>query len=235
MELTNGTKTDIDAARVDLLRDVCTGLGLSEDLYIMRFEDFKVFGDYDIETLAVLFGKTWDAMPESQYKSALENAYEGRDGMNLTERRMDFAERHGSISTRTLIRHEQEGAELFVKYFDVVEAQYLKEREEEAGEDAARDADLEVMRRRLKKLEDGALLSRVADLEHIVQYQGIVLDALTSHLMKNVSPNFDYPYPDAWETIKEIQRRIDGNVSRDWLTGKGLPGQPSVPDPRPSR
>lgn len=236
MELTKATKAEIDAKRVELIRDLCKGEGFDDELAVERADDLRVFGDYDLAVFFEILGRADSAMPESPFKAALGNALANQgNGKNLTERRNDFLEANGAISYRTLIRHEQEGAELLVKYFDLAESQYLKEQEEEASEDAARDADLEVMRRRLKKLEDGALLSRVADLEHIVQYQGIVIDAMTRHLIKNVSPIFEYPYADGSETIKEIQSRIDGNVARDWLTGGGLPGQPALRTPRPSR
>lgn len=155
MELTRGTKAEIDTKRVELIRDLCTGEGLTDDLFVSRAEDFKVFGDYDVETMKKLFSSTADMLPENPFTLALMNALEpSDDGKNLTERRLDYAEKHGTISSRTLIRHEQEGAELFVKFFDIAEGQYIRLKEEEESEDAARDADLEVMRRRLKKLED---------------------------------------------------------------------------------
>lgn len=236
MELTKGTKAEIDAKRVELIRDLCTGEGLMDEMYVSRADDFKVFGDYDVETMAHLFETTAEMLPENPYTLALMNAIMPSDGKNLTERRLDFAEKHGTISSRTLIRHEQEGAELFVKFFDIAEGQFLRMKEEEESEDAARDADLEVMRRRLKKLEDGALLSRVADLELALEYNQNILKQLIDQInQRDGGLGFLYPIPEDSGDVKAALSRISQNTRRDWLTGGALPGRPSVPSPRPSR
>lgn len=236
MELTRGTKAEMDARRVELIRDLCTGQGLTDELFVTRAEDFRVFGDYDVEVIEKLFASTADMLPENPFTLALMNALQpSDDGKNLTERRLDYAEKHGTISSRTLIRHEQEGAELFVKFFDIAESQYLRLKEEEESEDAARDADLEVMRRRLKKIEDGALLSRVADLELALEYNQRILKDLIEQLQRSADLDFQYPNLEDSDDVKVALSRISQNTRRDWLTGGGLPGKPALRTPRPSR
>lgn len=156
MEAISGSRAD---KRVELIRDLCTGEGVTEAVYASRIDEIKAaFGDYDLDTLEELFDQTMETMPDSPYKDALVNAWRPAGGMNLTERRTDYAERIGSVSTRTLIRHEQEGAELFVKFYDIVEGQYRRLKEEEESDDAARDADIEVLRRRVNDLEQLVLI-----------------------------------------------------------------------------
>lgn len=216
MELTKGTKAEIDAKRVELIRDLCTGTGFTDEVFVTRAEDFKVFGDYEPEVMEYLFDSTAETLPESPYTMALLNALTPSGGKNLSERRLDFAEKHGTISSRTLIRHEQEGAGLFVKFFDIVEAQYLRMKEEEESEDAARDADLEVMRRRLKKLEDAIkkpevtteatenkeleeLRERVSDLELALRLTYKAIPALANALSEAGVFSWTSPAPDSDE------------------------------------
>ena len=162
--------------RVELIRDLCTGEGVTEGSFVERRNEITAaFGDYDVDTLEDLFDQTVETMPDSPYKDALLNAWRPVDGKNLTERRTDYAERVGSVSTRTLIRHEQEGAELFVKFFDIVEGQYKRLKKEEESDDAARDADIEVLRR------------RVSDLERLV----LILTAMTGGINNALSEQID--------------------------------------------
>lgn len=238
MELTKGDKTEIDAKRVELIRELCAGEGANTKArWVERKSDLKaLFGDYEDDLLTDLIDAAFDAMPKSPFKAALVNAWEAKDGKNLTERRTDFLEENGSISYRTLIRHEQEGAELLVKYFDLVEAQYLKEQEEEASEDAARDADLEVMRRRLTKLEssimdNGELLSRVADLELTLKYTSDTLSDLIDMLRADGIYEFAIAEHENPTALRDAQRRLRGNAPRDWQTGKAE----GLPESRPRR
>ena len=225
MESAKGSKAELDAKRVELIRDLCAGEGATSTKFAERFEDFRaVFGDYDMELLGNLFEAAVDAMPKSQFKAALLNAWESRDDMNLSERRMDYAEQHGSISTRTLIRHEQEGAELLVKYFDLVEAQYLREQEEAASDDAARDADMEVLRRRLKKLEvavleKGALVERVDLLQRQLKFTTATLTKLVEKLQAAGVTDFTVPV-EGWPSSLDMDSVFEDTL-REILGPKG--------------
>lgn len=138
------------------LRELCKGDGVDDTNPDDRPEFRKVFDYFDFEPADFpRFIQLWQkSIPEDNvFVQAFTNALFAHDGLNLTERRGDFLEEHPDISARTLMRYEIEGANIFVRHLEMAEDTLRREKEFQQSEDAARDADMEALKRRVSELE----------------------------------------------------------------------------------
>lgn len=150
------------ARRVAALRELCQGEGVDgndEEAVVSRIADAL---ELEKSQVRPMFSDLEDMMPnDNPFLGAFFNAlFSHGDGQNLTARRQAYLTDNPSISARTLMRYEVEGAELFVRHVETVEDFRRRQQEAEAAEDAVRDLDIAVLRERLDKLE-----ARVAELE----------------------------------------------------------------------
>lgn len=167
---------ELQVRRVEVIRELCQGPGLTDDHLDELPEAFEVFGG-DASSPGVLRSRLTFAaavMPTDQQTWAIRNALglwwtnaapRWRGEGTLTERRESFladmreADVRNSGATayavtyRTLVRHEIEGAEILSKMFDTVAELHPDE----------------ALRRRLEiNAPDGAMLDPVAKrLEHL--------------------------------------------------------------------
>ncbi|MEA9986272.1 hypothetical protein [Subtercola sp. RTI3] len=112
-----------------------------------------------------LLGEAIEIAPKNRFIQAYVNSIDG-DGATLTDRRQSFLAERGDMSHRTLIRHEQLGAELLAQYFDDVLADQVDSISEE--EEDGVEIDLQVIRKRLKKLEEQHEVD-VASIDQILE------------------------------------------------------------------
>lgn len=116
-----------------------------------------------------------ELLPENHdHIEAALNALMGHDGLNLTKRREEFLG-NKDMSYRTLMRHEQEGLELIVKYMDIADDQLQRARELAHEEDEARDVDIAVLRGRIARLEVivGRLFESLVAAHHGLSMLGV--------------------------------------------------------------
>ena len=149
------------ARRVAALRELCQGEGVGDDVSQAQS---AVAGALEIDPADVrrVLDEVDEVMPQdNQFLKAFFNAfYASDDGANLTGRRTSYLAKNPTISARTLMRYEAEGAELFVRQVELVEDFMRRQQEAESAEDAVRDLDIAALRERLDRLE-----ARVAELE----------------------------------------------------------------------
>lgn len=139
--------------RVNLLREVSQGEGLSPNEPEKTERLREAFGGYDEDLLDQFLEAAFDALGESPFASALRNALTYREGMNLKDRREAFVKEKGG-SARNLMRYEVEGANLLVRQFEVIEDLYKRQQQFQDDEEDARDIDIRVLQERVSALEE---------------------------------------------------------------------------------
>lgn len=214
---------DEDARRIEVVRSLCQGAGWTEHTAVERAEDLKVLGDFTTEQWDDALESAFELMPDNQYTAAIGNALASQEGKpNLTERRMAFLKEHG-MTYRTLVRHEQDGAELLVKYLDLVKSLSKKDWSAPVDEE---DPDIELLRQRIVKLEERLeeaesvseqieeLQQRIKDLEITWSFDNRVIGQITQKLtLEGIIK------ADEWLIDEEDRKRVGEAMSRmsHWL------------------
>lgn len=138
--------------KVGLLRSLCQGYGMEPETFVEKEEELRALVDLDAKEIRRVFKRAAKAMTGGKYKDAFLNALWARDYKNLTDRRTEFLSKDGDITYRTLVRHEQEGAEVFLKFLEAeVRSSSSAYVVEEVEDDY--NVDLEAMRMRIARLE----------------------------------------------------------------------------------
>jgi hypothetical protein len=151
---------DIIKRRAQWLRDITQGEGVTDmDKVLLMRDDWKeMFPVDDAEELESVLKYAVERDFDNPFVQAYANAFEGRrEGesgpwLNLTERRTSYLRENPSVSYRTLIRHEAEGAEVIARYVDAA-LRVLAEEKREPDASEGLEIDLELLRQRVADLE----------------------------------------------------------------------------------
>lgn len=138
--------------KVGLLRSLCQGDGVRPETFVEKETELRSLVDANADQIRRMFDRAAEAMTPGKYKDAFLNALWAREDMNLTERRTEFLAKEGDITYRTLVRHEQEGAEVFLKFLEAeARSSSSPYRLEEEEDDL--NVDLQALRIRVARLE----------------------------------------------------------------------------------
>lgn len=185
--------------RAEALREAIKGEGISGGMSgLKEFLGFFAREGFSPERFA---DTLTELLPDNHdHIEAALNALVGRDGLNLTKRREEFLG-DKNMSYRTLMRHEQEGIELIVKYMDIADDQLQRARELAHEEDEARDVDIAVLRGRIARLEVivGRLFESLVESHHGLSMLGVYsepdvktnIDGFRRELMEAVDEHGD--------------------------------------------
>ena len=205
MQEIEAAEPDEDARRIEVVRSLCQGAGWTEHTAMERAEDLKVLGDFTTEQWDDALESAFELMPESPYTAAIGNALASQEGKpNLTERRMKFLKEHGGMTYRTLVRHEQEGAELLVKYLDLVKSLSKKDWSTPVEET---DPDIELLRQRIVDVEEALESYRSEIAGQFEQLHSTMAD-LKRKLEEPVASD-DSDLRREVEELKETIKRVD--------------------------
>lgn len=159
---------ELETRKVEVIRSLCQGYGVNKDTLIERSEELQTLLDgVPSDRWNDILETAFDLMPETPYTTALQNAFFANDeGENLTDRRNRYLKEQGNVTYRTLIRHEQEGAELYLKYLDIAKRFMEKAADGERIDDED-DPDMAVLRSRVSGLEKA--VDRLCDIIDAMQ------------------------------------------------------------------
>ncbi|BAS17650.1 hypothetical protein AHiyo8_59530 [Arthrobacter sp. Hiyo8] len=138
--------------KVGLLRSLCQGYGMDKEVFVEKEAELHALVDADAKQIRRMFERAAEAMTRGKYKDAFLNALWARDHKNLTDRRTEFLAKAGDITYRTLVRHEQEGAEVFLKFLEAEARSSSSPYRIDEDEDDV-NVDLQALRIRVAKLE----------------------------------------------------------------------------------
>lgn len=168
--------------KIALLRGLCQGDGVLPETFVEKEAELRELADVRPSTMSELFSSAAEGMTPGKYKDAFLNALWARGGKNLTERRTEFLAKQGDITYRTLIRHEQEGAEIFLKFLDAQVRSEASDYRRFDDDDDDFNVDLEAMRIRVTRLE-----SVVQLMAEALSNANSVIDDLIQGTTKNSS------------------------------------------------
>lgn len=193
----------LEARKVEIVRSLCQGPGITERVLVERADDLELLLDgvepdsrWDVLTGA------FQLMPESPFTDALLNALFAQDGNpNLTDRRNNFLKEKGNVTYRTLIRHEHEGAELYVKYLEIAKRFIDKVSAEDDALDEE-DPDVAVLRERVTALEEAVKRNGQAGAN---SGEKTVTPQLAEHIERNIE-RYNRNIEDLWHRVENLQK-----------------------------
>lgn len=166
--MSKSVSTALKAKRLEAVRSLTRGQGVWQvgslkQIFVpgsvRQAVEALVGDDFGVNIFEVL-ERALSFMPDSNHRDAIENAlgFGEFESKNLWDRRQKFCEKTG-ISARTVIRHEERGAELLLHYIDLVlDGKTVDESDESSTE-------LGELRRRVERLEGQveAILAKLKD------------------------------------------------------------------------